>query len=650
MRRRLAGLAGVAFLAAGCAGGGSGGARSTSQAATTGGVRAASTAQTKTKTTPRPKTPAEKALGLPPLKPGPVPGYLMVADRNNDRIIILNPKTKKIVWEFPRPGDVKPGQSFHDPDDAFFTPGYTGVSTNEEYNQTMSEIKLRTHRIVWSYGHPGVAGSGAGYLSNPDDAYLLPSGLFQVADIRNCRVLFVNRAHKIVRQIGHAGSCGHNPPQGLSSPNGATPLPDGGVLVTEIGGWVDRISKAGKLRWTIRTPTTYPSDAQLLPDGNVLVAGFNTPGRVDEITPAGKVVWTYEPTGYWSLDRPSLAVRWPNGMIAITDDWHHRVVVVNPKTKKVVWSYGHLNQTGRSPGFLNKPDGLDLLPAVPQGAVSAARHTTAPSSKPTLRVRKVGSLPQALSKASAVALPGGKLMVLGGYTGSTSVDTVLLGSPAHLRVAGHLPAAGHDAAAVLLGGSVYRFGGGEATSVTSVERVNPRTGHAAKAPALDEPLSDLGAVAIGGKAYLVGGYTGSRFASAVLRYLARGGTKTVGRLPEGTRYAGVAAIGRTIYVAGGLTGGGATDAIYAVRLGAKASQIGTLPAPEDHAALAALGGTLYLVGGRRVLAIDPRSGAVSVAAQLPVSLTDPTATTLGGRIVVTGGGTSAVYELSPSSS
>jgi hypothetical protein len=568
-----------------------------------------------------------------------VPGYLMVADRNNDRIVIINPETRRIVWRFPRPGDVRPGQSFNDPDDAFFAPGYRYISTNEEFNQSIAQIDLRTHRIVWSYGHPGVRGSAPGYMSNPDDAYVLPNGSLMVADIDNCRVLIISKAKHVVRQIGHAGSCSHDPPQSLSSPNGDTPLPDGGVLVTEIGGWVDRISRTGRLVYSVRTPTNYPSDAQLLPDGNILVAGFDNPGRVDEITPSGRIVWTFAPTGYWSLDQPSLAVRWPNGMIAITDDWHHRVLVVDPRTKRVVWSYGHLNQPGRAPGHLDKPDGLDLLPAVP-GGVKAARKTL-------VSVIRVGSLPQALSKASAVALPGGRLMVLGGYAGGGSLDSILLGTPGHMRVVGHLPTPTHDAAAAVLGSSVYLFGGGQSVSEPTVVRVNAGTGTPAHAPALDEPLSDLGAVEIGGRAYLVGGYTGSQFASAVLRYLPRGGTKTVARLPQGTRYAGVTAIGSTIYVAGGLTTSGPTAAIYAVRPSGAVRRLGSLPTPEDHAALAALGGKLYLVGGTRVLRIDPGSGSVSVAARLPVALTDPTATTLGNRIVIAGGGTNAVYELTP---
>jgi hypothetical protein len=119
----------------------------------------------------------------------------------------------------------------------------------------------------------------------------------------------------------------------------------------------------------------------------------------------------------------------------------------------------------------------------------------------------------------------------------------------------------------------------------------------------------------------------------------------VARLPTGTRYAGAAALGRTIYVAGGLTTSGATRAVYAVSPGGNVRQIATLPTAEDHAALAALGQSLYLVGGRQVLAIDPATGKVSVAARLPSSLTDPTATTIGNRIVVTGGGTNGVWSL-----
>jgi hypothetical protein len=302
-------------------------------------------------------------LGLAPVRRGSrLPGYLMIADRDNNRIIVVSPG-KRIVWRFPRPGELRRGQSFGGPDDAFLTPGRRSIITNEEFSDTVARVSLTRHpRIVWQYGHAGAQGSAAGYLAHPDDAYLLPNGLTSVADIINCRVLWIDAHKRIVRAVGTAGRCAHAPPKALLQPNGDTPLPGGGVLVTEIGGSVDRFDRRGHLLWSVRTPTAYPSDAQLLPDGNVLVAGFNTPGRIDILTPHGRVVWSYHPaSGHGALDRPSLAVMLPNGSIAATDDWHHRVVLIDRSTKRIVWQYGRLGIAGSGPGELNKPDGLDLI-------------------------------------------------------------------------------------------------------------------------------------------------------------------------------------------------------------------------------------------------------------------------------------------------
>ena len=49
-------------------------------------------------------------------------------------------------------------------------------------------------------------------------------------------------------------------------------------------------------------------------------------------------------------------------MIAATDDWNHRVVVIDPARKQIVWQYGHDHVPGNAPGYLRKPDGLDLVP------------------------------------------------------------------------------------------------------------------------------------------------------------------------------------------------------------------------------------------------------------------------------------------------
>jgi len=642
VRQRIAvvgALAGLAVAAAGCGGS----ARTAKEQKTPASGKPAIHLQREARRLP--PSPAQIALGLPPVPRGPVPGYVLIADRNNNRLLIVSP-TGRVVWRFPEPGDLRPGQSFHDPDDAFFAPGYHRLITNEEFNDSLAQIDLRTKRIVWSYGRAGVAGSGPGELSNPDDAYRLPDGVIQVADIQNCRVLRISEADKILHSFGSPASCVHDPPRFFHSPNGATPLADGGTLVTEIGGWVDRLTASGKLVYTVRTPTTYPSDAQLLPNGDILVAGFNTPGRVDEITPAGRIVWTYGPTsGSGSLDRPSLAVRWPNGMIAVTDDWHHRVVVIDPRTKQIVWQYGHDGVASAAPGYLSKPDGLDLLPA----------RFARPSRTARVTVRRVGSLPAVASRVSVAALPDGKIVALGGLVGGTSSDWVLAGKPSSLRRVGRLPVPTHDAAAARLGKSVYLFGGGEQVSSPAIVRVNPASGRATNAGTIGEPLSDLGAVAIGGSAYLVGGYTGSKFATAILRYRPGHTPTLVARLPVGLRYSGVATLGGRIYVAGGLTTGGESDAVYRVDVRTKTvTQIATLPARVAHAPLVGIAGRLYLVGGvdssgqnsSAILAIDPTGGTVATAGSLPAPLADAAAVAVAGKAYVVGGsGSSAVLQL-----
>jgi hypothetical protein len=567
---------------------------------------------------------AQRALHLPPISRGQLPGYLLIADRNNDRAIIVSP-AKRIVWE-------KDG--LRGPDDTFFTPSYHTVITNEEFNDTLTEVSLRSKTAVWRYGHDAVPGSARGYLNTPDDAYRLSNGDTTLADVRNCRIVQLTHTKRLRRVLG--GSCMHDPPRGFASPNGDTPLADGGLLVSEIGGWIDRIAADGSLGWTMRSPVAYPSDAQLLPNGRILVAAFTNPGRIVEVTRSGRVTWSFgASSGPDQLNKPSLAVRLPNGLIAATDDWNHRVIVIDPRTHRIVWQYGHKGVPGRARGYLNKPDGLDLLP-------SALAQQRSAQHAPRLSVRRIGTLPLALTKSAAVALPNGRLVVLGG-TGS---DRILVGTPSHLRLIGHLPGATHDAAAALRGRFAVLYGGGESVSTPTVVRVDPSSGGARVLHPLDEPLSDLGAATIDGTTYLVGGYTGTTYASAILRVGNDDRTTTVARLPTGTRYAGVTALNGKIFLAGGLTTRGESRAIYVFDPATSSVQrIGSLPAPVAHAALASFDGSLYLFARRSVIRIEAATGAVTRVGSLPRALTDPTAVTVGHEIVIIGGGTNAVYAL-----
>src|SRR5262245_9300527 len=579
-------------------------------------------------------------LGLPRVSSSVIPGYVLIADRDNNRVLLVSP-SKKVVWQ---------DATLRGPDDAFFTPGYRTVITNEEFNDTLVELSLKTHARVWTYGHGGVPGSSPGYLNTPDDAYRLRSGITTVADIQNCRIVQISRARTVTRVLG--GSCAHDPPRGFASPNGDTPLPDGGLLVTEIGGWIDRLAADGRLLWSIRSPVPYPSDAQLLPNGRVLVASFAIPGKIAILDRSGRVTWSFgSASGPDRLAKPSLAVRWPNGLIAANDDYNQRVIVIDPRTKRIVWQYGHTGVAGTGPGYLDKPDGIDLLPAtdlVPAAAPAKKPAARSAGRARAVRVTRVGSLPEAVSRMSVVALPDGRVVALGGLVGGSSSSQVLLGMPAALRDIASLPSPTHDAAAALVRGRVYLFGGGQTASTDTVVRVDLTQRTAARAGSLGEPLSDLGAATLGGRTYLVGGYTGARYATAVLRFRSGARPAVVARLPNGLRYAGVAALGSRLYVAGGLTVAGALRVVYAVDpLAGTVTRVATLPRPLDHVALAALGSRLLVVGGgsRRVLAVNPGAGTVTPVASLPQALSDPAAVSEQGRVLVLGGGTNAVYAL-----
>jgi DNA-binding beta-propeller fold protein YncE len=185
-----------------------------------------------------------------------------------------------------------------------------------------------------------------------------------VADIRNCRIMQIAPSKSIVRQWGQTGRCIHHPPTTFSQPNGDTPLPDGGLLITEItGSRIVRLDAHGHVVFDIHAPVQYPSDAQLDSAGNVIVADYSDPGSVVLLSPRGKLLWRYGPaSGPGRLNHPSLAAPLPDGTIVLNDDDRQRIVVIDPKTNKIVWQYGRTDQPGRSAGRLLVPDGIDVVP------------------------------------------------------------------------------------------------------------------------------------------------------------------------------------------------------------------------------------------------------------------------------------------------
>ena len=316
-------------------------------------------------------------VALPPVPPvtgnrrSPVPSWgrplpypIVIADRRNNRLIEIAPD-KRIVWELPSPNLTL----YRGNEDVNFSEDGKRLAVSEEDNYDVHIVDYERREITWTYGVPDHRGSEAPYLNYPDDAHLLADGRFLTADIRNCRVLIIDPAtSRIETQWGKPGkeNCKHDPPRLLAYPNGATPLANGDILLTEIGGsWITRITRAGEVVWSVQAPgIRYPSDAFPTVDGrHVIVADFWKPGRVVIFDPATrKVLWQYEvKSGGKALDHPSLARELPDtGDILVADDLRHRVIVIDRNTKDIIWQYGVTDKPGHAPGYLFYPDGFDI--------------------------------------------------------------------------------------------------------------------------------------------------------------------------------------------------------------------------------------------------------------------------------------------------
>jgi hypothetical protein len=289
-----------------------------------------------------------------------LPADVLIADHLNNRLVIVDPQGR-IRWSFPRPGDLGPGQTFLVPDDAFFSPDGRSIVGTQEDDQVISVIDVATRKITYRYGTPGVPGMGPNQVDNPDDAMMLPNGDILAADIKNCRIILIKPpAHRPLRIIGERTSvCQHDPPVGFGSPNGAFPMTNGNYVVTEINGaWADELNLAGHVSSSVHPPgVAYPSDTNEVYPDCFLTADYSSAGQVVEFDSRGRLLWRFG-----GLNHPSLALPLPNGDILVNDDFNHRVIVIDPATQRIVWQYGHTGTSGIAPGYLNDPDGVDLVP------------------------------------------------------------------------------------------------------------------------------------------------------------------------------------------------------------------------------------------------------------------------------------------------
>ncbi|BCZ88052.1 hypothetical protein [Thermus thermophilus] len=294
-------------------------------------------------------------IGLLAWAKGPLGQGLVVADAGNHRLVELSGEGRLVrVVPLPSP--------FRYTDDVFLGPGGKVAYITDPEVDAVAAVAYPEGRLLWVYGTPGRPGKGPGQLDNPDDLVPLPSGLLALADIRNCRVLLLTREGKPFRVLGRTGVCS-NAPGFFNKPNGAFPLGKDHLLVTEIVGRdVAIVDLQGHRLKTLPLPARYPSDANLTPWNTILVADWSDPGAVYELDLEGRLLWRYAPTDpEGRLDHPSVAVGLAHGLVALTDDRRHRVLVVDRRSNRVVFQYGKTGVPGSAPGLLRFPDGLDPM-------------------------------------------------------------------------------------------------------------------------------------------------------------------------------------------------------------------------------------------------------------------------------------------------
>jgi outer membrane protein assembly factor BamB len=290
-----------------------------------------------------------------------LPGNLLIADWGSHQLVAVSP-TGQVVWTY-HPSTLS-ARPFH-PNYAFFNPTGSEIAITEETASRVELLQVKHSKLLFSFGHYGATGSARNYLHTPSAALVYGDGEIAVADIRNCRIAVIAPpSHDVLSQLGKTGRCTHAPPTKFDDPASAFPLKDGGTVVTELhNSWVDLLNARGKLTRAFRVHgLKLPYGVNETSSGDLIAVDHTHPGAVEIFTMGGKVLWSYAPKrGAGELFDPSLAEVLPDGDVIVSDDYHDRVVVIDYKTKKIVWQYGHLDVAAGTAGYLDVPVGFDLV-------------------------------------------------------------------------------------------------------------------------------------------------------------------------------------------------------------------------------------------------------------------------------------------------
>ncbi|MGH9114525.1 MAG: hypothetical protein ACRDWW_01715, partial [Acidimicrobiales bacterium] len=97
------------------------------------------------------------------------PGVYLTADYSDPGQVEEFDQAGQLLWRYKPTGAAAMDQ----PSLALPLPG-GDILCNDDFNHRVIVIDPKTNTIVWQYGHTGVAGSAPGYLDDPDGVDLQP--------------------------------------------------------------------------------------------------------------------------------------------------------------------------------------------------------------------------------------------------------------------------------------------------------------------------------------------------------------------------------------------------------------------------------------------------------------------------------------------
>lgn len=235
--------------------------------------------------------------GIPPSDPtNPLPGCSdPVNGCADNRVFIVDP-AGRILWQYGQAGVAGDGANqLNTPVASVFLSGFPGhpgpgVLITDQANQRIILVNLLTRKIVWQYGTTCVTGIGPNQLNSPNSAEVLENGHILIADEANNRVIEITPAGTVLKTFTIGGS--------LNGAAFASRLPNGHTLISDAGNnRIVEVDSTDHIVWQYVTntgansnPNPQPTRGVRLRNGDTLISD-QLNNRVIEVTPGGHIVF-----------------------------------------------------------------------------------------------------------------------------------------------------------------------------------------------------------------------------------------------------------------------------------------------------------------------------------------------------------------------